>query len=67
VIKFEFEVSDEEGDTLFDLINQEIASCVEGQHAASRYNKETREWFKSRIVYLNALKDKMHNTRVKGT
>jgi hypothetical protein len=55
-IKFNFELSLEEADSIFDLLNSEIARATE-----LKYRTEYRHWATGRIEYIKNLKDKIGN------
>lgn len=62
-IRFEFTVSDEEGDTLFDLVSTRIADAIEHSNNLDE-EAATRAWWKGHAEYLQELRKKMSNSRV---
>jgi len=74
MIHFDFYVSDEEANTIFECITDEIYRMEEEKldWIGARSNsvdtcekiKATIQWFENRISYLQELKSKMKNTKV---
>jgi len=63
MIKFNFTVTDEEAETIFDIIHNEISRC-HYRKMLSTTTKEESQWFDKHIEYLTSLKKKMVNERV---
>lgn len=60
MIHFDFTVSDEEAELIFDAIQDQINRADE----LRLFEPIVAEWAKNHIAYLEALKAKMKNTRV---
>jgi hypothetical protein len=62
MIRFDFIVTDEEADTIFDCIQSEIGNVLNLKWDTDPSNAVTK-WYDSRIEYLKKLKKKMsHET-----
>lgn len=61
MIKFDFIVSLEEANSIFECITEEIINTRDKICSA---NKEEAEWYKRHIIYLEFIKSKMHNTLI---
>lgn len=62
-IRFDFTVSDEEASTLFDLVSTAIADARFQALAAPQ--EPERDWHVRHAAYLEALRAKMHNRKLK--
>jgi hypothetical protein len=63
VIHFDFTLSDEDAQTLTDLV-VDSANEAQAMTLDDRVDKHHREWFGRRAVYLRELLPKLKNTRV---
>jgi hypothetical protein len=61
MIHFDFIVSDEDAQTIFDAINEHIE---EARYEMTFGLMNNREWYRGRITYLEELKAKMTNTKI---
>lgn len=66
MVKFEFELSDVDAITLFEVLDQEIQRCKDMFFYSQNevYKSSKKEWYKNRVEYLSLLKTKLHNTKV---
>jgi hypothetical protein len=74
MIHFDFTVTEEEADTIFDAINDQIDYCLEEKadwvgstSCGDRYKKGIEsaiQWYEERIKYLKDLKSKMKNIKI---
>ena len=61
MIHFNFTVTDEEAEIIFDIMQTEIARC---HHRKLTSTKEESDWLDKHIEYLTSLKKKMVNKRL---
>lgn len=61
-VRFDFTVSDEEAETLFDLVSTAIADAKFKTTWAP--DLPERKWYEQHATYLEALRAKMHNRKV---
>ena len=61
LVQFNFSVSEKESEDIFGCISQEICHLRDESYLSTE--KVDAEWYEKRIEYLQALKNKMHNSR----
>lgn len=63
MIHFDFTVTDQEAETLFDCVRDEIAKSKYGY--GRLFDDTQRVWHETRVIYLESLISKMKNSKIK--
>ena len=65
MINFNFNLTDEDAEMLFDCIQSEIVRLLEGSYLHSEDSEEYKIAIRAQINRLNNLKEKLSNSKIK--